>query len=160
MRTVRLSQPTRLDRSVLWLNLVPIVLSAAFRAIFWLLEINMAGWFCRPEYVTWGRLDLGRRPPESREGGGKTRRRTETLDRVRRALEDRRACTIPHSGARPFTDHIQGVANLLEAWGQPEEICMAGLLHSVYSTEMFPWTIFKPSERQELRDLVGADSML
>lgn len=34
---------------------------------------------------------------------------------------------------------------------------MAGLLHSVYSTEMFPWTIFKPSERQELRDLVGAD---
>ena len=34
---------------------------------------------------------------------------------------------------------------------------MAGLLHSVYSTEMFPWMVFKPAERQQLRDLVGAD---
>ena len=61
------------------------------------------------------------------------------------------------AGARPFSHHIEGVADLLGCWCQPEEICLAGLLHSVYSTEMFPWRLFLQSERQELRDLVGAD---
>jgi hypothetical protein len=32
-----------------------------------------------------------------------------------------------------------------------------GLLHSVYSTEMFPWRLFKTSERELLRRLVGPD---
>ena len=95
-RRLHLQQPTRWDRVVLWLNLVPILLSAAWRAVFYLLQINMEGWFCRPELVQWGPRDLG--GAEAGGAGGEKRGRDETLGRVRRALQERRAARIPHAG--------------------------------------------------------------
>ena len=77
------------------------------------------------------------------------------LTSICQALQERKAQRFPHAGARAFTHHIVGVANLLGAWGQPVDICLAGLLHSVYSTEMFPWRLFKQSERERIRELAG-----
>ena len=38
----------------------------------------------------------------------------------------------------PQALNYAGVAKLLHFWKQPPHTCVAGLLHSIYSTEMFP----------------------
>ena len=43
---------------------------------------------------------------------------------IMRVIAERRAQRFPHAGARAFTEHIVGVANLLAAWNQPEDICL------------------------------------
>ena len=58
---------------------------------------------------------------------------------------------------RLFPAHLLGVAGILEAWQQPPELVLAGLLHSVYSTEMYPWGVFGFGERSALAEEVGSD---
>jgi hypothetical protein len=70
------------------------------------------------------------------------------------ALVGRGAHRLPHTGGRPFVKHITGVGQLLEHWGQPRALCLAGVAHSVYSTEMYPCALFSPCERGALRRLV------
>ena len=113
-RRLHLQPPTRWDRIILWLNLVPILLSAAWRAVFYLLEINMSGWFwfCRPEFVQWGARDLG--GTQAGSAGGKKRGREETLGRVRRALQERRAARIPHAGCSFPCRHDDGLHSVLQ----------------------------------------------
>jgi len=143
---------TLLDRALLMINLPCIGLCAGLRAVLWLLEINMAGLpFCSPgKYVRWEGALL---PPAKNDAAVEDDE--DRLPGIWRALTERHAQRFPHAGARPFTDHIAGVANILGAWEQPVDICLAGLIHSVYSTEMFPWRLFKLSEREELRALSG-----
>jgi len=148
-----LPAPKLLDRVLLLLNLMPIAISAAARGCLWLLEINMAGFpFCsQARHVNWA--DHLRGAPESKSDELTDEER---LERVKSALVERRASQFPHAGARAFTYHIAGVANMLGAWEQPFDICLGGLLHSVYSTEMFPWRLYKPVERPRLVELAGA----
>jgi hypothetical protein len=61
------------------------------------------------------------------------------------------------TAGRLFPAHLLGVAGILEAWQQPPEIVLAGLLHSVYSTEMYPWGVFGFGERAALAALVGRE---
>ena len=43
---------------------------------------------------------------------------------------------IPHSGVM-FLAHLIGVYRDLKEWGAPEHVCVTGLFHSIYGTEMF-----------------------
>jgi hypothetical protein len=55
---------------------------------------------------------------------------------------------LPHTHARSLTAHCGGVGALLAAWGQPKHIVRAGLYHSVYATEMYPWPVFHFTQRR------------
>jgi len=72
-------------------------------------------------------------------------------------LTRRRADLVPH-GSGSLQQHLLGVHSLLENWGQPERVKLAGLLHSVYSTEAFRVALVDRSERARVREIVGEDA--
>jgi hypothetical protein len=43
---------------------------------------------------------------------------------------------VGHSGRKLYT-HLRNTHDLLESWGAPEYVCLAGLFHSVYGTRTF-----------------------
>jgi hypothetical protein len=111
------------DRVVLLLYLIPIGVSAGLRALLWALRLPMAGLpFCSPAHeVRWA----DNIPACSDEDAGVSGARGgDRVSAVMIALAARRAQRIPHAGARAFTAHIAGVANLLRAWEQPADICL------------------------------------
>lgn len=60
----------------------------------------------------------------------------------------------PHSG-RTLLDHLQGTQRRLEQWGNPEDICVAGLFHSIYGTEFYKTRSADLSQRDEIRKEIG-----
>jgi tetratricopeptide (TPR) repeat protein len=76
---------------------------------------------------------------------------------VLRELTRRRGDLVEH-GRGSLRQHLQGVYAVLAGWGQPERVQLAGLVHSVYSTESFQVALFRRDERARLRELVGADA--
>jgi hypothetical protein len=55
-----------------------------------------------------------------------------------------------------FRDHLFGVYRTLVLWGQPREVCLCGLLHSVYSNEYVDLALFDPADgRDVLRESVS-----
>ncbi|HEX7377579.1 MAG TPA: hypothetical protein VF278_10730 [Pirellulales bacterium] len=62
---------------------------------------------------------------------------------------------VPHSGEKGFLAHLIGVFRDLENWGCDQDVCRAGLFHSIYGTEIFRrWSL--PLERRpEVRALIG-----
>lgn len=61
---------------------------------------------------------------------------------------------IRHFG-RPLKDHLVGTHDLLEQWGYGEDLCLAGLFHSVYGTKTFKSVTLEATKRQRLRLLIG-----
>jgi (p)ppGpp synthase/HD superfamily hydrolase len=62
--------------------------------------------------------------------------------------------TVPHSGTR-FLSHLIGVYTDLKEWGCPEHLVLAGLFHSIYSTEAFQKYALPLERRDEVRALIG-----
>jgi hypothetical protein len=60
----------------------------------------------------------------------------------------------PHSG-RHLVDHLVGTYRLLEAWGNPPEVCRAGLFHSIYGTNIFVFRAAGFDQRPVIRDAIG-----
>lgn len=69
-------------------------------------------------------------------------------------LEELGAHCTSHS-RRTLLDHLQGTQNLLEEWGNPPVVCVAGLFHSVYGTYIFDQQSADFSMRQRIRDVIG-----
>ena len=44
---------------------------------------------------------------------------------------------------------------MLERWGFPEPVCLAGLFHSIYGTEGFQGLILDLSERENVAEIIG-----
>lgn len=44
---------------------------------------------------------------------------------------------VVHTGGETFLSHLVGVYRVLKSWEAPEYLCLAGLAHSIYSTEGF-----------------------
>jgi Rps23 Pro-64 3,4-dihydroxylase Tpa1-like proline 4-hydroxylase len=65
---------------------------------------------------------------------------------------DEKTKNIKHSKGT-FKDHLVGTYNLLKELNQREEVCLAGLFHSIYDTEFFKAGIH-PSE-EEIINLIG-----
>jgi hypothetical protein len=54
-----------------------------------------------------------------------------------------------------YLAHAIGVYNDLKAWGCDEEICRAGMYHSIYGTELFQGFVLPLERRGEVRRQIG-----
>lgn len=62
---------------------------------------------------------------------------------------------IPH-GDKTFFDHMVGVYNFLRKINQPNDVCFAGLFHSIYGNEFFDAEL-NPS-REEIKNIIGPEA--
>jgi hypothetical protein len=70
-------------------------------------------------------------------------------------LEQLGAHHTSHS-RRTLLEHLRGTHDLLEEWGNPPDVCVAGLFHSVYGTYIFDKQSADLSMREEIRDVIGS----
>lgn len=61
---------------------------------------------------------------------------------------------LPHSG-RTLLGHLQGTHRLLGAWGNPPDVALAGMFHSVYGTNAFRHVTVALPQRGAVRELIG-----
>jgi hypothetical protein len=61
---------------------------------------------------------------------------------------------VHHSGG-VLLDHLIGTAAILERWGYPEDVCLAGLFHSVYETSTFQNRLLNLDERERVIQVIG-----
>ena len=64
---------------------------------------------------------------------------------------------IRHSG-RSLYEHLVGTHDLLQAWGNAEPVCAAGLFHSIYGTKHFKHRTWPITDRETIRGLIGRDA--
>jgi hypothetical protein len=63
-----------------------------------------------------------------------------------------RTTDVRHTG-RTFFEHLVGVHDLLRRYQAPDHVCMAGLFHSIYGTNIFRHRTV--SARDEIIELIG-----
>jgi hypothetical protein len=56
---------------------------------------------------------------------------------------------------KTYLAHLIGVYRLLEAQGCAEDVCRAGMFHSIYGTQQFQGFTLPLERRPEVRDLLG-----
>jgi hypothetical protein len=61
---------------------------------------------------------------------------------------------VPHTGNN-FLAHLIAVYRLMEAKGCSEELCRAGLFHSIYGTQLFQTFTLPTDRRGDVRALIG-----
>jgi hypothetical protein len=61
---------------------------------------------------------------------------------------------IAHTN-KTYLAHLIGVYRDLEAWGCPEDVCRAGMFHSIYGTELFQGFKLPLDRRPEVRQQIG-----
>ncbi len=61
---------------------------------------------------------------------------------------------IPHTH-KSYLAHLIAVYRLLESQGCPEDVCCAGMFHSIYGTEKFQGFTLPLDRRDEVRALIG-----
>jgi hypothetical protein len=72
-------------------------------------------------------------------------------------LEGRGAATLEHPGGTLLA-HLRRTSHVLEQWGAPEALVVAGLAHAVYGTDGFPQALAALDERPAVRDLLGEEA--
>ena len=61
---------------------------------------------------------------------------------------------IPHT-EKTYLGHLVAVHNMLADWGCGEDVCLAGLFHSIYGTEIFQGFKLEEDRRDDLVELIG-----
>jgi hypothetical protein len=61
---------------------------------------------------------------------------------------------VPHT-EKSYLAHLIAVHRDLRSWGCPEEVCLGGMFHSIYGTEMFQGFTLPLERRGELRRMIG-----
>ena len=61
---------------------------------------------------------------------------------------------VPHTN-EVFLAHLIGVYRDMQDWGCDDDLCQAGMFHSIYGTERFQRFSLSLSRRGEVRDLIG-----
>jgi hypothetical protein len=56
---------------------------------------------------------------------------------------------------KTYLAHLIGVYRDLETWGCTEEVCRAGMFHSIYGTEMFQGFKLPLERRADVRQIIG-----
>lgn len=69
-------------------------------------------------------------------------------------LQGHELSAIVHSQSS-FEEHLLGTYRLLSAWGESHDVCVAGLCHSVYGTEIFQSQFVTLAQRDEIREIIG-----
>jgi hypothetical protein len=80
------------------------------------------------------------------------------LNRITSFLRDRGAEQFPHAHQRALYEHLLGTREILGRWSQPASLQLAGLLHSIYSTDKYHRQLMEFSRRTEVRELAGRDA--
>jgi hypothetical protein len=62
---------------------------------------------------------------------------------------------IPHTG-KTYLGHLINVYRLMKEQGCTEEVCRAGMFHSIYGTEQFQGFKLELDRRADVRALIGA----
>ena len=75
-------------------------------------------------------------------------------DQVIGFLKSRSAERIGHVNGTLLA-HLEGTCALLLNWGNPVDLCLAGLCHTVYGTDGFPVQLLDISQRSELKRMIG-----
>jgi hypothetical protein len=78
-------------------------------------------------------------------------------ERVVEFLASRGARTLEHPGGTLLA-HLERTASVLEAWGEPPAVVLAGLAHATYGTDGFPTGLATLEERPVVRELVGEEA--
>lgn len=63
--------------------------------------------------------------------------------------------TVEHTGDKGFLAHLIGVYNDLKTWGCDQDVCRAGLFHSIYGTQLFQRFSLPLARREEVKQLIG-----
>jgi hypothetical protein len=61
---------------------------------------------------------------------------------------------VPHT-SKSYLAHLVAVYRLMESNGCPEEVCRAGMFHSIYGTQQFQGFKLPLTDRPMVRDLIG-----
>jgi hypothetical protein len=61
---------------------------------------------------------------------------------------------IPHTH-KSYLGHLIAVCRYLESQGFAQDVCLAGMFHSIYGTELFQGFKLPLERRGEVRDLIG-----
>lgn len=61
---------------------------------------------------------------------------------------------VPHT-QKNYLAHLVAVYKLMESYGQSEELCRAGLFHSIYGTARFQGFKLPLERRREMAELIG-----
>src|SRR6185312_7855292 len=61
---------------------------------------------------------------------------------------------VPHTG-KSYLAHLIAVYRILESQGYSEDVCRAGMFHSIYGTEKFQGFTLPVDRRAEVRALIG-----
>lgn len=69
-------------------------------------------------------------------------------------LADQGAHERAHSG-RALADHLAGTYRLLKAWGCHDDVCSAGLFHSIYGTSRYSDACVSMGQRVEISNKIG-----
>mmetsp|Transcript_24943 Transcript_24943/g.63309 ORF Transcript_24943/g.63309 Transcript_24943/m.63309 type:complete len:391 (-) Transcript_24943:66-1238(-) len=83
-----------------------------------------------------------------------------------RLMETLRAIAPLHSFAHArdtFYEHLRGTWAMLATWGQPQDVCRAGLFHTGYSGDLFQFFLYdatNATDRSSLRAIVGEPAEL
>ncbi len=68
-----------------------------------------------------------------------------------------KTATVGHSSRNLYL-HLCGTHDLLESWGNPEPVCLAGLFHSIYGTKSFRHKSWPLDDRKTIRELIGEEA--
>jgi hypothetical protein len=69
-------------------------------------------------------------------------------------LEHYGTAAAPHIDGS-LRDHLIGTFNLLRSWGNDQDVCLAGLFHSIYGTEIYTRQSAPLGERDAIRSAIG-----
>lgn len=75
---------------------------------------------------------------------------------VAELLSDLGAKELPHANGRSLYDHLVGTEAVLRSWSQPDWVCDAGALHSIYGTEVYNRQLVPITRRAEIQAAVGS----
>ena len=73
---------------------------------------------------------------------------------LERLLDNYGTATASHTG-RTLRDHLIGTFKLLHVWGNHHDVCVAGLFHSIYGTEVYTLSSAGLGERDTIRRAIG-----
>ena len=65
---------------------------------------------------------------------------------------------IKHAKGLSLFEHLKRVKDILEKWELDETTLLAGLCHSLYSTEYFKYNLLNTNDRDNLKKEIGEDA--
>ena len=73
-------------------------------------------------------------------------------------LREAGALSVRHNSDEDLMPHLLGTRDLLRDWGARQELCDAGLFHSLYGTEYFDTATLPETGRKDVRRVIGVEA--